>query len=172
MVPKVREDAVVYADAEQMIRRRGSFLLALSLASPTAPALRALAAAIEQLDSPALLMVVIDSSARAPDGPTKDAIRQITVRLQHRIAGFAYVVEGEGFGAAAIRSAISFISMFANYSFPQRVMATVDEAATWLLRHFPANVANAYDAPRIVRAVDDMRREVRSSKLERRNEQA
>lgn len=135
MIPRVREEAPVYVDAEQVIRRRGTFLLALSLAAPSAPSLRALAAAIEQLDSPALLMVVIDSSARAPDGPAKDAIRQVTVRLQHR----SLRLRGRGRGLRGRRS-------------PTR------------------HLANGYDAPRIVRAVDEMRKELRPSKLERRSD--
>jgi len=171
-VPAIPANTPVYADADQVIRRRGNVVLAVSMASPNAQSLKAMATAIEQLDSQVLVMVVIASAARAPDGPTRDAIRQITVRLQHRIAAFVYVVEGEGFAAAAIRSAISFISMFARYSFPQRVMTTVEEGATWLVRQLPATGAHSHDASRIVRTIEGMRAELRPREPERRSDQA
>jgi hypothetical protein len=157
----VREDPPLYADATHVTRKLGSFLLTLSLAAPNERSLRAFATAIEQHDTPVFVMIVVASAARAPDAATKDAIREVTVRLQERIAAFAYVVEGEGFAAATVRGAISFISMFARYAFPQRVLATVGEAAAWLLQQQPANDAHAYDARQIVRAIDEMRSELR-----------
>ena len=166
-VPTAREEAPTYADTEHVIRRRGSFLLALSLAAPNAQSLRAFAAALEQFESPALVMIVVDSSARAPDGPAKDAIRDVTVRLQHRIAAFAYVVEGESFGAAAVRGAISFIGMFARYSFPQRVMASVHDAGAWLFKERPANGTHPNDPREIVRLIDEMRKELCTKAPER-----
>lgn len=167
-ISTLRAGTPLYADAAHVIRRHGSFLLTFSLAAPNAASLRAWASAIEQLDSPVLVMIVIDSSARAPDGPTKDAIQQTTLRLQHRIAAFAYVVEGEGFTAAAVRGAISLIGMFAHYAFPQRVVATVNEAAAWLRRNLPASGDHSHDAAEITRAIDAMRAELRGNAPGRR----
>ena len=138
----------------------GNVLFTYSLAAPSARYLAACSDVIERLEPPALLLTVIDSRARAPDSASKAAIRQLVTRHESRIAGLAYVIEGEGFGAAAIRSALSLINLAARYRFPQRVTATAAEAIPWLLEQLPLALRVSNEHQRLTRLVDTVRAEL------------
>jgi hypothetical protein len=68
----------------------------------------------------------------------------------------AIVVEGEGFGTAAMRSFVAGIYLLAGKSSNHRITATVAEAATWLAR---ATKEGASEAD-IVAAIDEARRRI------------
>lgn len=88
---------------------------------------------VEQGRTPLLVLTVIDRRARPPDDTSKRAIRETVLRNAPHIQAFAYVVEGEGFAAAAVRSALALISLAARYSFPQKVFGRVEDAVVWML---------------------------------------
>lgn len=139
----------------------GNVALTYSLAAPSARYLATWADVIERLEPPILVLTVIDSRARAPDAASKAAIRQTVTRHERRIGGLAYVIEGEGFGAAALRSALSLINLAARYRFPQKVTATGGEAVPWLIDQLPPALRSSNEPQGVVRMVDTVRAELR-----------
>jgi hypothetical protein len=105
-------------------------------------------------------MTIIHSGARAPSETSKKAIRSTISRHCNHIHSFAYVVEGRGFGAAAMRSALSLISLAARYPFPQKVFATVAEGQDWIVSRTPEG-APGIMSNGLILVADRMRAEVR-----------
>ena len=62
----------------------------------------------------------------------QQVIDQLKSLAPHTIA-FAWVVLGEGFIAAAVRSVISAITFGARSSFPNKVFSDMDSAVRWLV---------------------------------------
>jgi hypothetical protein len=83
------------------------------------------------------ILVIIDGGSRSPDESQRKLIASATQRYAHSIERFAYVVEGRGFAAAALRSAISLISLATRTPYRQKVFAGVEEAGTWLAQTAP-----------------------------------
>lgn len=147
----------MYVDAHHAISVVGHVALTYSLTPPDMAYLNRWVDLMPQMDPPILVLTVIDSGARAPDAAMKDAIRKTIKHHEKRIGALAYVVEGEGFGAAAMRSALSVINFAVRFPFPQRVTATVSEAAPWLIHQLPPALRPTTDAGRIVQTVDAIR---------------
>jgi hypothetical protein len=130
-------DAIVYQDEQHVIAVRGNVVLSCSIDAPNPRFLEACSRTIDSLarqpSPPLLLLTIIDRQARAPDDAGKLAIRQTMLRHAAQIHAFAYVVEGEGFAAAAVRGALSIISLLARYSFPHKVFGRVEDAVPWML---------------------------------------
>lgn len=131
--------AVVYRDAEHAIAVCRNALLTYSLNGPNPRFLEAWTARVEQivteLHAPLLAMTIIGKSTKPPDEDSRRRVRSTLDQHAREICGFAYVVEGEGFGPAAVRSALSLITMAARFPFPLKVFGHVEEAAPWLLKH-------------------------------------
>lgn len=131
----------LYSDAEHCVSVYGSVVLSFSLHPPNPRYLEAWAAAVDQVASrsehPVSVMTIIDSRCRAPNEASKTAIRNTIVQHSRRIGAFAYVVEGEGFAAAAVRSAVTLISLVARYPFPQKVFKQVEPSCEWTLARVP-----------------------------------
>lgn len=156
-----------YADEEHITCVVGNVAITYSMAPPSPRLLMNWADLMDRLEAPILVLTVIESGVRAPDSAAKAAIRQTVTRHESRIAGFAYVVEGEGFGAAAVRSAISLISLAARYRFPQTVGASAAEVVPWLIEKLPPAKRTLNDPRAIVQAVDAMRAELRQKSTAR-----
>ncbi len=104
-----------------------------------------------------LVMTIIDRNAHAPDDASKTSIRNTILRHAGQIESFAYVVDGEGFRAAAMRSALSLISLAAHYSFPQKVFGRVEAAVPWMLtrpRHGGAGSQSERRAPTAAKLIE------------------
>ena len=159
---QARRNGPLYRDAEHVIAVHANAILVYSSNAPNPRFLEAWARTVDELvergDTPLLVLTIIDRRAHAPDDASKQAIRDTVLRHAASIQAFAYVVEGEGFAAAAVRSALALISLLARYRFPQKVFGRVDEAVAWMLsrgvageRPFPAageliSAANALSA--------------------------
>ncbi len=92
-----------------------------------------------------LVMTIINRNAHAPDDASKASIRNTILQHASQIESFAYVVDGEGFRAAAMRSALSLISLAARYTFPQKVFGRVEDAVPWMLsRTYRGNAQEQY----------------------------
>ena len=159
------QPSVIYSDTEQCIALYGNVLLALSLQAPSLKCLESWTVGVDMLTErfgrPISVAIVIDSGARPPSDVIKREIQKITTRHRDSIGGFAYVLEGEGFGAAAVRSAVSLIALASRYPFPQRVFKRAGDAAIWLSDCTPANFQDGATVPGVVAAVDMMRRQVK-----------
>jgi len=130
-------ETIVYQDEQHLIGVRGNTVVSCSLDAPNPRFLEACSRTMDSLarqrSLPLLLLTIIDQRARAPDDAGKLAIRQTMLRHAAQIHAFAYVVEGEGFAAAAVRGALSLISLLARYSFPHKVFGRVEDAVPWML---------------------------------------
>jgi hypothetical protein len=106
------------------------------------------------------VLTVIDAGARTPDDASRDAIRATVLRHRQHIGAFAYVIEGRGFGGAAMRSCLSIISLAARYPFPQQVFANVPGAVAWTLTRMPDSSVTAMTAVGVGSLLDEMRRQL------------
>ena len=131
----------LYSDAEHCLSVYGSTVLSFSLQPPNPRYLTAWAAAMERMakrsEQPISVMTIIDGRCRPPNEASKTAIRDTIIQHSQRIGAFAYVIEGEGFAAAAVRSAVTLISLVARYPFPQKVFKQVEPACSWTLGRVP-----------------------------------
>jgi hypothetical protein len=162
--PTNRRD-VVYSDKDHCIAVYGNAILSYSAEPPNPRYLTAWVGAMDRLTGrsprPLAVLTIIDSRARAPDETSKKAIRSAVSRHCNNICAFAYVVEGHGFGAAAVRSALSLISLAARYPFPQKVFANVPAATPWAVAKIPDEPARDITVARIISVVEAMRYQVK-----------
>jgi hypothetical protein len=150
-----------YLDHDHCLSVLGNAVLSFSLQPPHPRFLAMWTGAVDQVvaasDGPISVIIVIDSLSRAPDEVSKRAILNTVLRHRTAIGAFAYTIEGHGFGAAALRSAVSLISLAARYPFPQKVFKTVADGAVWTLGHVPSSAAHGVTVKAICVTVDAMR---------------
>jgi hypothetical protein len=152
----------IYVDEHHVMAGVGSALLTYSRSVPNPRYLAAwtleLNRRVSDLGAPISIVTVIDSRTRAPDETSKNTIRNTIMRNIKHIAAFVYVVEGDGFGAAAMRSTLALITLVARYPFPQKVFASIDEAGPWLRLQAPSGISRyPVDPSALVEMVDSMR---------------
>jgi hypothetical protein len=156
---------ILYTDHEHCIAVHGSAVIAFSLQPPNPKCLEAWTTALVQLtqrtQGPISILIIIDSGARSPDEATKRQIQDVCTRYAGRIGAFAYVIEGEGFGAAALRSAISLMSLAARYPYPQKVFKRVSDATAWILPRMSAKLPDDVTVVSTLATVELMRRQVK-----------
>jgi hypothetical protein len=79
-------------------------------------------------------LAVVDAAVSLPD----DATRKLSVQMMDAMngvqAGSATVIDGDGFRVSAARAAFAGMTMLSRTSWPQKVFATVEDAASWLCR--------------------------------------
>jgi hypothetical protein len=160
---RTRLGALVYADGQHCIGVHSKVILTYSTDVPHPAYLAAWAVATDRLitrDGPPLSVItIIDSNVRAPSEPSKAAIRATISRHSPNIHALAYVVEGSGFAAAAMRSALSLISLAARYSFPQKVFSSIEDAAQWVTKGVPEGAS----VPQLIEIAGSMRAAVKAS---------
>jgi serine/threonine protein kinase len=93
---------------------------------------RAIARAIRELGGACMIMPVIDAAMRAPEEDARRSLARSIARFDTSVVAVAYVVRGEGFQAAALRSAITGLMLVARPSHPTKVFAALHEGAAWL----------------------------------------
>ncbi|MEY4550418.1 MAG: hypothetical protein RL685_6613 [Pseudomonadota bacterium] len=167
MVAAAREDSLRYFDSEHGIAISGNIVISLSMQPPNAGYLAAWTQAMDQLVSdvpgPICVLNVIDAGARAPDEAAKAAIRRTVQRHAARVGAVVYVVEGRGFAAAAMRSALSLLSLVARYPFPQKVFPTVASSGAWITETMGATAANGPTPSTLLAIVDRLHAQVASA---------
>lgn len=144
----------VYRDPQHVIAVYQNTILTYSGDAPNPQYLDSWTRTVEQVaarfPTELLALTIIDRHVRAPDDNARTRVRNAVLRHAESIRAFAYVIEGEGFGAAAVRSAVTLISMAARYPFPQKVFGHVETAVPWLLSCTPQRAARALDAGTLV----------------------
>ena len=152
-----------YSDEHHAIALCGNVVVTYSTDMPNPIYLEAWTQATDSLlargHETIAVVTVIDSRTRTPNDDSKQLIRSTIERHKDRIDAFAYVVEGRGFSAAAMRSALSLINLAARYPFRQKVFSSIEEGARWLVANTkgaPPNGVNMLSA-----AVQTMRGNVR-----------
>jgi hypothetical protein len=151
----------VYSDQHHAVAVCGPLIATYSTDTPNPRFLLAWDQAASRLaaevETPILVLIIIDGRAPTPDEPSRKAIRHTIGKHKDQIGAFAYVIEGRGFAAAAMRSAVSLMSLAARYPFPQKVFANTTQAAEWLA-HLQGG---SNDVVRVLSAVEGMRNEPR-----------
>lgn len=166
---KIRLGMPVYRDAQHVICVCENSVLTYSVDAPNPHYLKAWAQTVElvlgQFQGGLFVLTVIDRNAHAPDDVSKASIRNTIVEHAARIDAFAYVVDGEGFRAAAMRSALSLIALAARYPFPQKVFGRVEDAVPWMLRrpyHADREPRQAPDAAKLIKMANSMHGQLKS----------
>ena len=147
----------VYSDEHHSTFISGNVILTCSTQPPNPRYLaawdQAMSGLARRVEGPICVVTIIDSGTPPPDEASRKAIRHSINKHRHRIAALAYVVEGHGFGAAALRSVLSVISLTARYPFPQKIFATTSEASAWVAQSKGVTTT----APEMLAQIDMMR---------------
>jgi len=154
----------IFIDEEHCVRSLNNVIVTFTKAPPSPSYLRAWAAeadAIVGRCGDLVAYTVISRVAAAPSEEAKAEIRKVMTRHEARIQGVAYAVEGAGFSAAAMRSALTLISLVARYPYPQKIFSTVSESSTWIAGLGRADGAKgpSITAPQLDALVGSMRAE-------------
>jgi hypothetical protein len=104
-------------------------------------------------------MTLIRSDAKPPDEEARIRIKRSIPDLTPHLRAFAHVVEGEGFLAAAKRSAMTFLMSTQRFSFPLKVFRSVSEAAPWLFKTMAEAAPRATSALHYAKMLEQLRRE-------------
>jgi hypothetical protein len=78
-------------------------------------------------------VVIIPDGAKPPPEDTRGAIDGVLTRLSLRLRGLAWVVEGGGFQAAAVRAALIGLSLYGRRPYRTHVATSVRAAIGWLV---------------------------------------
>jgi hypothetical protein len=97
------------------------------------------------------LLLVVKEGCKPPEGPAREKTNEL-FRLYGRQLRSAVVMEGSGFWAAAIRSALMLISMSASH--PMKIHSTVEEGVNWLCREMARQNAGHVNAAALLGEVD------------------
>jgi hypothetical protein len=111
-----------------------NILIVVHRAGPAAPLVAEMPGHFERIfkyHSQVGLLLVVKEGCKPPEGSARDKTNEL-FRLYSQQLRSAVVMEGSGFWAAAIRSALTLISM--NASHPMKIFTTVEEGAHWLCR--------------------------------------
>jgi len=156
---------LIYSDSDHCVSLLGNVIISFSLQPPNPSYLKAWTKAMDHLvestSGPIAIATIIDSRSRPPDETSKRAIRATVSKHAARTCAFVYVVEGQGFAAAAMRSALSLISLTARYPFPQKVFANVPAGTAWLFQRMESVAVTSATSREIGSTVETMRSRVK-----------
>lgn len=79
-------------------------------------------------------LAIADTEVSAPDGETRDEFARVMRERADRILGSAMVIDGTGLKAAAARVVVAAITLLGDLNPVPQVCATIDDAATTLVR--------------------------------------
>jgi hypothetical protein len=103
------------------------------------------------------VMIVINADARAPSDEARAHVKKTYPEFSEKLAGMVRVIEGEGFIAAAKRSAVAIIDLAMRLKCPTKVVGTVHEGGMWIMRQMGPADHRRYSALDIVMAVRELR---------------
>jgi hypothetical protein len=78
------------------------------------------------------IVVVVEPESPLPDGATRPIFAKAMRECGSRIAGAAYVIGTGGFMGAAVRGAITGLSLIAREPYPTKTFPSVASAASWV----------------------------------------
>ncbi len=78
------------------------------------------------------MLIVVDSDMESPDARLRSELARVLKQYEPATDCAAYVIEGTGFKAAALRSLVTAIMVIARVKLPTKVFSTVSEAAHWM----------------------------------------
>ena len=99
------------------------------------------------------LLLVVKEGCKPPEGAARDKTNSLFRLYGHQLRS-AVVMEGSGFWAAAVRSALTLISM--NASHPMKIFTTVEEGANWLCREMARQNASKVTVSQVIHELDGL----------------
>jgi hypothetical protein len=152
---------MLYSDSLHCMALYDDILLSISRGEPSLHFLEAATALISEEARKCArgvrLMIAINADAPAPGDEAREHIKRVYPDLSRHLRGLVLVVEGEGFAAAAKRSVAAIIYLTLRLHCPSKVVGSVTEGATWLMRETATTPAPRHDATDIVLAVQELR---------------
>jgi hypothetical protein len=150
----------LFSDSTSTIYR-GRALIVLSWnAQPTVvgvgPMSHALLTAVKGNAADTLICALIDTEMPMPDSETREVLQAGIQRLG-LLRGAVNVISGTGFRAAAMRGMLSGFSMLVRQRYPMSFVATEDEAASFLVKHWPAKDAPPPSQSDLVRVLGEVK---------------
>jgi hypothetical protein len=103
--------------------------------TPTMESARTLDAEIAKavtLHSRFTVLVAIAPSANTPSGDVRLSMQKTMQRYEAMNVALAYAIQGNGFGNAAARAAVSGMLMWVKPRYPAKVFADIRSAVEWL----------------------------------------
>ncbi len=79
-------------------------------------------------------LVIIPKGAKPPPEAQRKVIHSALLRLSTSVRALAWVIEGDGFAAAATRGVLMGLALYGRRSYPTHVSATIRDAFGWLAR--------------------------------------
>ena len=98
-----------------------------------------------------IILAVIGSECSVPDNAVRDVLTREVKRIKKQLLMVANVVEGVGFGAAALRGAVTGMTVLIQPSYPVKTFGTVAESAVFLAKNGAATAAEINEAVRVMR---------------------
>jgi hypothetical protein len=100
-------------------------------------------------------LVIIPQGAQPPPAEVRRYLDGMLDRLP--MNSLAYLVEGSGFRAAAVRAALVGMRVFQRRSYSTKVSPSLDEAVKWLLQSLGGSNDRKGDLPQACKAIVDGR---------------
>jgi hypothetical protein len=149
----------LYASETQAVGLYGPALVTIARTEPDEPIVREAPRWVDQLLSThperGIYIVVVQASARAPSEEARKRIDHTYSAFGRGVVAGAMVIEGVGFMAASIRSALSLLMLKSRYEYPLKTFATPTEGAAFLCPKLPRDYAMT--VPQLVSGVEDLR---------------
>ena len=154
---------ITHADNDHCLGVAGPFLISIENAEPSLAHLDRVHGLVQQLGAKgskqAGVLVVIRDNARPPSDAARARIVRLFTEFDGRVGAFAYAMEGEGFAAAAKRSALALILTAKRVGFPMKVFKSFSEAVPWIVRTLGGEKATNIATDRLIISVRDTRDE-------------
>jgi hypothetical protein len=133
------------------------FLLQIWRGATTLEAARIVRAAARHLaaERPGAIatLIVVEQTASLPDREPRAELARMASDQAGRMVGAALVHEGEGFRAAAVRSAMVGMMLLARNAFPHEVVADFVQACAWLAKERRLDPGDIARLPRVAEEV-------------------
>ena len=160
-VPHAPSLRVVHVDADHCLMVAPPLLISIENSDPHLPHLDRVSSAAQNLAPKetrrAGVLVIIRDNARPPGDAARARIVRLFTEFEGRVGAFAYAMEGEGFAAAAKRSALALILTVKRVGFPMKVVKSASEAIPWLVTTLGGEKATGIATDRLIIAVRNAR---------------
>jgi hypothetical protein len=155
---------ITHADADHCMAVSGPIVVSIENSEPTVAHLERVFAAVSLAGPKGTshkvgVLVIIRDNARPPSDAARARIVRLFGEIEGRVGAFAYAMEGEGFAAAAKRSALALILAAKRLAFPMKVFRSAAEALPWMIRTLGGEKATGVTVDRLILAVQRTREE-------------
>lgn len=102
-------------------------------------------------------MVILPPDSRPPPDDVKRAVKTLLTRMAPQISCLAYVIEGSGFKAVAVRAALVGMKIFSSRPYPIYVETSLSDAIRKVMPHLPMGKMVTSDVGVITKTIADAR---------------